>query len=164
MRQQPDIGAIIKLAAIEVMARDLITRHAPDGWTFRWNNARVTAGVCKYGPRVIELSRPLALLWDADHDVRDTILHEIAHAIAGCKAGHGQQWRAACRQVGAKPQRCYPADMPALPARWEGTCPAGHKRYKSRRSPGAAPSSCRQCSPRFDRRYLITWRDTRADD
>ena len=45
-----------------------------------------------------------------EHEVRDTILHEIAHAIAGHEAGHGATWKAAARQVGANPNRL--ADIP----------------------------------------------------
>jgi len=45
-----------------------------------------------------------------EEQVRDTILHEIAHAIAGHKAGHGWQWKAECRRIGANPNRT--ADLP----------------------------------------------------
>lgn len=39
-------------------------------------------------------------------EFRDTVLHEIAHAIAGSKAGHGWSWKLVATQVGATPQRC----------------------------------------------------------
>ena len=34
-------------------------------------------------------------------EVRDTILHEIAHALAGAKAKHGPAWKAIARRLGA---------------------------------------------------------------
>lgn len=40
-----------------------------------------------------------------ESEVRDTILHEIAHFIAGPKAGHGPAWVRACLRVGARPSR-----------------------------------------------------------
>lgn len=56
---------------------------------------------------------------NGEQEVRDTILHEIAHALAP-RAGHGPKWRAICRQIGAEPKRCYdekavvvPPQMPA---------------------------------------------------
>jgi predicted SprT family Zn-dependent metalloprotease len=38
-------------------------------------------------------------------EVRDTILHEIAHLMAGHTAGHGAAWVEACRRIGARPSR-----------------------------------------------------------
>ena len=34
----------------------------------------------------------------------DTILHEIAHAIAGVEAGHGPAWKAVAQRLGATPR------------------------------------------------------------
>ena len=34
----------------------------------------------------------------------DTILHEIAHAIAGANAGHGPVWKAVAKRIGAAPR------------------------------------------------------------
>ena len=48
-------------------------------WQFRWDNAKRRNGICWYGRKVISLSCPLTLL-RAEADVRNTILHEIAHA------------------------------------------------------------------------------------
>jgi predicted SprT family Zn-dependent metalloprotease len=57
--------------------------------------------------------------WD---EVRETILHEVAHFIAGSRAGHGPSWQAAARQVGAAPVRCAPR-LPEAPGhKWEGSC------------------------------------------
>lgn len=59
-----------------------------------------------------------------DEEIEDTILHEIAHLIAGNSAGHGPRWRAAARRLGCSDERCYRGDLAryAPPARWEGTC------------------------------------------
>ena len=37
-------------------------------------------------------------------EVRDTILHEIAHALAGAKARHGPAWKAIAKRLGATPK------------------------------------------------------------
>ena len=39
-------------------------------------------------------------------DVRDTILHEIAHAIVGPGHGHDAVWQTAERRIGCTPKRC----------------------------------------------------------
>lgn len=37
--------------------------------------------------------------------VRDTVLHEVAHALVGPGKGHGDEWKAKCVEVGAAPKR-----------------------------------------------------------
>src|SRR4051812_20322172 len=87
------------------LARNLMSQHGLAGWKFTFDHARRRFGKCDYTHRRITLSRPLTLLNTLD-EVRDTILHEIAHALCP-KDGHGARWRAICRKIGAKPMRCY---------------------------------------------------------
>jgi predicted SprT family Zn-dependent metalloprotease len=85
------------------------------GWRFRFDHARRRFGACRYGEKAITLSRPLALL-NAEPEVRDTLLHEIAHAL--CPAdGHGSKWKAKCREIGARPARCYTEQTVVSPPR-----------------------------------------------
>ena len=78
------------------------------GWTFRWQNKKRSLGTCSYKKKEIRLSK-----WyvELNHliSVRDTILHEIAHALSyvryGSKGiGHGRLWKDICRQIGAVPK------------------------------------------------------------
>ena len=110
------------------LARELMRRHGlfEAGWRFWFDHARRRFGCCHYGRKVITLSRSLTLL-NAEPEVRDTLLHEIAHALTPGD-GHGRKWRAKCREIGARPARCY-ADgavvSPARrPARYEWGCRA----------------------------------------
>ena len=43
----------------------------------------------------------------AEADVRDTILHEIAHALAGPKHNHDKVWREKARAIGCTAERCH---------------------------------------------------------
>jgi predicted SprT family Zn-dependent metalloprotease len=66
-------------------------------------------GLCNYTHRTITIN-PEYIEKGRDEDVLDTILHELAHAIAvhkfGKKArGHGYLWKSVCREVGADPTR-----------------------------------------------------------
>jgi predicted SprT family Zn-dependent metalloprotease len=99
------------------LARDLMTRHGLSDWRFHFDHARRRFGSCRLGTRTITLSRPLTLLNDIDQ-VRDTILHEIAHALAPGD-GHGAKWKAACRAIGAAPKRCYDDATVTSPQRRE---------------------------------------------
>lgn len=102
------------------MARELLDEHGLDHWDVVIDRAVKRFGSCNYRERVISVSGPLAAINDED-DTRDTILHEIAHALAGHKAGHGPEWRAVCRQIGARPERTTDAQVPQAP--WMRVCP-----------------------------------------
>lgn len=68
------------------------------GWTFRWNRRKTAWGTCNYRTRTIELSTALYPVM-SQSDVRETILHEVAHALTPGQ-GHGRYWRVAARAFG----------------------------------------------------------------
>jgi len=107
------------------LARSLMAQHGLAGWRFSFDHARRRFGKCDYTNKVIMLSRPLTFLNGID-EVRDTVLHEIAHALCP-KDGHGPRWRATCRKIGARPVRCYTDDIvispPRRPAPYRFGCP-----------------------------------------
>jgi predicted SprT family Zn-dependent metalloprotease len=149
------------LPETEVMARDLMRQYGLTDWEFQWDNAQARAGQClhptKSKPGVISLSRKLTTLWGTE-EMRDIVLHEIAHALAGHEHGHDATWKRICQHIGARPQRCYDTDpdLQGMPAPYIGTCPHGHTGNRYKRPP-QTPRSCVQCAPHFDTRYLITW-------
>ena len=75
----------------ETIAKELISEHLDSSWSFQWNNRKRAFGLCHYGRNTIELSRFLTE-HETEEATRQTILHEIAHAIAGLHAGHGPEW------------------------------------------------------------------------
>lgn len=91
----------------EQMAIKLVAKHIPE-YSFKWNRRKKTYGLCSYRTKTIQLSTFLTKSCP-EEQVRDTILHEIAHAIAGYEAGHGPKWKAVARQIGAAPKARGPA-------------------------------------------------------
>ncbi|GAA1920690.1 hypothetical protein GCM10009737_22770 [Nocardioides lentus] len=136
------------------MATALMAEHGLHGWTLRFDRAKRRAGVCRHHERVIGLSGPLTLLHD-EAEVRDTVLHEVAHALVGPTEGHGPRWRATARRLGCSAQRALPADAPRVPGAWVGTCPAGHTTDRHRRPERVL--SCPRCSSRFSLDHVYTW-------
>lgn len=136
------------------MAVDLVREHGLDGWRVGFDTAKRRAGVCDYRRRRISLSAPLTRL-HAEEEVRDTVLHEIAHALAGHAAGHGPLWQATARRIGCTATRCVPGDAPRVPGEWVGVCPAGHVVERYRRPERVL--ACQQCSPRFSVRHVFEW-------
>ena len=96
-----DLNDAAKLA---VLYMDL---HELNGWQFRFDRATRRFGCCHHSSKTISLSRDLVSLNDK-RDVRDTILHEIAHALAGPKVRpHGREWREIALRIGCNGRRCY---------------------------------------------------------
>lgn len=144
----------MELGAARRMAQTLMRENGLHGWTLVLDGARTRAGVCRPATRQIGLSRVLTPLHD-ESEVRDTVLHEIAHALVGASHGHDAVWRAKARELGCSPQRCLPATAARVPGAWQGACPAGHTLTRHRRPSRVA--SCRACTPAFDPSALLTW-------
>jgi hypothetical protein len=64
-----------------------------------------------------------------DHgaQVRDTILHEIAHALAGPRTGHREVWQATAKAIGCSSMRCYGDEVIQPAAKFKGICPGCRK-------------------------------------
>jgi predicted SprT family Zn-dependent metalloprotease len=132
-------------------------------WRFVWDNSKKRFGQCRYGRREIGLSEHLTLLNDEAH-VRDTILHEVAHALVGSGHGHDHVWKAMCIRIGAKPERCYDSTaVTAVQGKWQARCPGCDRVYHRHRQPDtcrkfACTICCRKYAfGRFDTRFLLKY-------
>ena len=141
-------------AEARVLALDLMARHGLRGWHFAFNRRKRCMGLCRYEKCAIELSEYLVERNSAE-EVRDTILHEIAHALVGLGHGHDAVWRRKCLEIGARPERCGQADMPE--GRWQARCGACGQEFRRHRRPKRVTGwFCRPCGPGPGK---LTWRD-----
>lgn len=136
------------------LGRRLLREHGLEHWTVTTDRAKTRAGVCRFAARTISLSAPLTRLHD-EAEVRDTLLHEIAHALVGPSHGHDAVWRAKAMAIGCSGERTLSTQAPSVEGPWRGECPAGHH-YTRHRRPGRV-MSCLACSPEFDAAALLTW-------
>lgn len=119
----------MKLQTAQLLARQLMNKHMLYGWHFEFDNSRRRFGVCNYTEKRIGLSKALTQM-NRKAQVKDTILHEIAHALVGPGHGHNKTWKAMCRKIGAIPKRCYSTDKVKSPqARYIGECPSCKKTF-----------------------------------
>ena len=134
------------LTDAEALARRLMGQHRllSKGWTFRFNRRKRALGICVYGTKRIELSAYFVHQND-EEAVRDTLLHEIAHALCNPKEGHGPKWKRTCERIGARPERlCDDAVMPQ--GAWRATCPGcGEVRSRHRRPMRGRKYFCTAC-------------------
>ena len=112
------------------MAEYLLEVHGLDDWEVSYDNAKRRAGICHFAEQTVGLSAPLTAVHTED-DVRDTILHEIAHALVGPAHGttrRGGRWPggSAARGSGAPRRTRRPprprgsASVPVV-TRWTAT-------------------------------------------
>jgi predicted SprT family Zn-dependent metalloprotease len=139
--------------AARQLASELFNLHGLHDWSFGFSRSKTHMGTCLFVPKVIRLSAYFVELNDGEA-VRDTLLHEIAHALVGPGHGHGDVWKAKCREIGARPERlCNDATMPD--GRWQARCGGcGMVHHKHRRPKHAAGWWCRHCGPERGR---LTW-------
>ena len=137
------------LEAIE-FAQELMAEYGLSGWRAELDRAVRRFGRCRYSCKLITLSYDLVQLNDQTR-VLDTILHEIAHALAGPKAGHGPEWRRIARAIGCSAKRCYSLeDTVQPPARFVLHCSHCGRATPRIRRP-VRPVACSDCCNRFSR-------------
>lgn len=133
----------------------LIRLHLdPAVWSFGFDHARTRAGLCNFTDHRISVSRHLAAKYE-DDEIHQILLHEVAHAIAGPRAGHGAKWKAVAADLGYDGKRTHDGSAANELAPWIGLCPAGHEHFRFRRP--AKPLSCGVCGRGFSTAHIISW-------
>jgi predicted SprT family Zn-dependent metalloprotease len=116
------------------LAVNLLDKHGlrAKGWVIDIDNAKRRFGCCNYTKKEISLSRPL-IEANEHPQVLDTILHEIAHALTPGHH-HDEVWKAKCREIGCKDERCYSdKDTVLIAGKYKavcGGCGKTHNRHK----------------------------------
>jgi predicted SprT family Zn-dependent metalloprotease len=144
---------------VRQLAEELMRKHGLVDWTIEFGRGKQRLGSCDHAKQRILLSR-LHVQMDSDSEVLNTILHEIAHALCDANEGHGKQWQAKTRQIGARPLR-FAESWRLVPRhhQWMGTCPScGNTKLSHRRS----NLSCAGCSSVYDDRFRIQWTRNRG--
>jgi predicted SprT family Zn-dependent metalloprotease len=80
------------------------------GWSFSgFDSAVRRAGVCRGGRKVIGLSKLMSQV-RSDDEVKNTILHEVAHALDFAirgRSAHDAVWKSIAKEIGCDGKRCY---------------------------------------------------------
>jgi predicted SprT family Zn-dependent metalloprotease len=133
--------------AILTLGHHLLAAHglAARGWQFALDDARLRAGACFYDRKTVRVSRHLAGRSEAE--VRNIVLHEVAHALVGPEARpqHGAAWRAQALAIGCDGARCH-ALGPLCPAPYRVTCGCGAVDVLRFRLQGLKGKVCKRCA------------------
>jgi len=109
-------------------ARECLDQHGLEGWEVVIDRRPLRRlGQTRYSTQEIGLSLAYVELnpWEV---VRETVLHEMAHALVGPGYGHGPVWKAKARALGMRnPRAAIKASDAAMPVSRQGrilvTCP-----------------------------------------
>lgn len=114
---------------MSVMCETLMDKYLNKSWTMKINNNKRMFGYCWYRKKQIEMSRVLTELND-EETVKNTILHEIAHALLPPKVGHGIEWKNLHRKLGGNGKRCYSNEVKKEEGKHHAICPKCSQRFE----------------------------------
>jgi len=142
---------------IEAFAAAKIAEHLTGDWTYSWLKTKRTMGLCNYRTKMISASRVYVGVASVEQ-LENTVLHEIAHAIAGFEAAHGPAWERACVEIGAEPKRLFDASTISPPYTWCMSCKVCGPQRKLFAKPRSKRSeSCVNCSGgRYNPEFKLT--------
>ena len=145
----------------KTLAIKLMKDNTLDEWKFEFDYAVNRFGCCKISKKLITLSKALVELND-ESQVRDTILHEIAHALVGKGHGHDFAWKAKAQQIGCAPSRCYTSDVIQPKAKYQTECPNCHRMHTANRK--RRKIACGRCCKEFNKgrwskKYILKYKN-----
>lgn len=149
----------------------LLIENGLTGWKVRYNSRMTRAlGRCIPSQKTIEY-QPRYMAQNDWAQVRTTVLHEVAHAIAITKyghfmgGGHGATWARIARELGLENPSAI-NHTANLTAKFTGTCGGCNGTWqRNRRVHGAICPPCRRKytsevlqNGSSEQRYSITWK------
>ncbi len=126
---------LTRMLRIQERARELMDQYELHGWRFQIAGTKRRIGRCYYHRRVIEFSR--YYIESSWHEIEDTLLHEIAHAITfinhGSEHGHDEVWRHYAGLLGAAPKACSDRHVSTAKFNYVITCTSCGRSWKRHR-------------------------------
>jgi SprT protein len=150
----------MELKDVEKLAICLMTEHnlIQSGWKFEFSNAKNEFGHCSCLKKRISISKTLSQI-NSDDEVKNTILHEIAHALMPINEHHSEKWREKAISIGCNGKRTHNAITPK--EKYVYCCPVcskevlRHNRIK-RTHRLACYDCCKQFSKgRFNKKFVL---------
>lgn len=137
------------------LAQKLMLQYNLHDWKLDIDRAKRRAGLCSSRRKTIFLSQFYIQL-NNEEDIRNTILHEIAHALVGCVEGHNQVWKRKAREIGCDAERLCGEGVVMPKGKHRGDCQGCKREVHQHRAPSKKRNYyCGQCGKD---RGIIIWR------
>lgn len=88
-----------RLLLVEILANDLMKKYKVDYLSFRFSKDKEKLGYCTIDYISIQTNHAV---FSEIEDVKNTILHEIAHALAGLENNHNNYWQSIAEDIGVE--------------------------------------------------------------
>jgi len=147
----------------KALAETLMTEHGLLGWTLKLDTAKCRLGVCRYFKKQIGLSKAYIELND-EEVIKNTILHEIAHALVGPGHGHDRVWKRQAKAIGCNGDTCAGNEAISPKGKWVATCGTCeitvHRHRITPRNRSKACSACcnKHNAGRYDEKYKLVFK------
>lgn len=90
---------------------------------FEWSGKMTRAAGNARSTGLIRFSAQIWSIGENHFDAfRNTVLHEIAHIIAGARHGHDDVWKRIAMNIGCTGERCHQLEVPKSKPRQEWPC------------------------------------------
>jgi predicted SprT family Zn-dependent metalloprotease len=130
-------------SAAQKIMKDTFKSHALPGWTILFAEHTVKrAGSCSYRTKTIRINKLYATRVE-EKELNNTVLHEIAHMIAGQGAGHGPKWKQIAKEIGCDGKVYHSFKWKLEP--FVAKCPKGHYSKPATIIRWKTPLTCRRC-------------------
>jgi predicted SprT family Zn-dependent metalloprotease len=141
---------ILNLNSAVTLARQLFVQYDLENWQFKFDHARTRFGCCNFSTKTISLSKILTEL-NSPQKIRDTILHEIAHALVGKNHAHDKVWKEKILAIGGRAERCFRKSEIEMPqSKFVAICPNCRAEFPTFRR-HKRKVACRGCCQKFNR-------------
>ena len=139
----------------------LLKEHNLEDWILRFDNCKRRFGQCRPVEEVISMSKLIVEL-NTEAEFVDTVKHEIAHALVGCRHNHDYVWKDKAVAIGCSGERTYSEDVIIPKGEYIMTCP-NCKKVSTRHKIPRENSACGRCCKKYNngkwhKDYVYTWR------
>jgi len=93
-----------KLETVEKLALELMKEHNVSHYNFKFGYGWTYAGMCTEISIIVQYN---FVLKHNIEEIKNTVLHEIAHAIVGPGVGHHIEWQNKAKELGVKFHKNY---------------------------------------------------------
>ena len=113
-------------------------------WKIAIDHAKRRLGCCDYNKKLITVSKHFLRGPSCNQaKIRNTVLHELAHALAGSRHNHDQKWKSVAIKIGCNAKVCDSMDLPD--AKWMMLCPKKCFKATYFRKPKIENKVCMKC-------------------
>lgn len=127
----------------EDIIKELMTKYLDGlGWKLKFGESNRRAGCCNHKTKTLMFPK-LYVRNVTESELRNTILHEIAHALVGLDHNHDQVWKEKAISIGCNAEVCHTIKFGN--PKYLRQCPKGCRKQELYGKPKVLDATCPKC-------------------